>query len=244
MLRTSQRCKAYYAVDVKCIMPQKCPGGIDNLSPCFIMRASICTALLPTKRGVGGLDGNTDVVRDQGQGFARAFYFEPTPGAGERSPVSDRCILRSMRFDAGQIRDATAGDGRGSTSGNNRCHLRLLSDDVAPPAQTLRGRAGLLPRHKGPRRAHKLTEEVLDLVIQTLNSEPDLRTADLPQRVEETFGFSVHVRSIERACWLPRTSVLILALNSIDFQASNCYTPAFISPKREQQQNAFSPQQT
>lgn len=61
------------------------------------------------------------------------------------------------------------------------------------------GMAGLLPRNKGPRRAHKLTEEVLDLVIQTLEAEPDLRTADLPRRVEETFGFSIHVRSIERA---------------------------------------------
>jgi transposase len=61
------------------------------------------------------------------------------------------------------------------------------------------GMTGLLPRHKGPHRAHKLTEEVLGFVILMLNSEPDLRTADLPQRVEETFGFSVHVRSIERA---------------------------------------------
>jgi len=199
MLRTSQTCKAYYAVDVKRIMPQKCPGGIDNLSPCFIMRTSICTALLPAKRGVGGLDGNTDVVRDQGQGFARACHLEPTPGAGERCPVSDLRVLRSMRFGAGQIRDATASDGRRSGSGNNSCRLRFLPDDVASPAQTLRGRAGLLPRHKGPRRAHKLTEEVLDLVMQTLSSEPDLRTADLPRRVEETFGFSVHVRSIERA---------------------------------------------
>ena len=60
------------------------------------------------------------------------------------------------------------------------------------------GMTGLLPRYKGPRRAHKLTEEVLVFVVQTLEAEPDLRTADLPRRVEETFGFSVHVRSIER----------------------------------------------
>ena len=80
--RIDQRCKVYYAVDVKRIMPPKYPGGIDNLSSCFIMKASICTALLPAKLGAGGLDANTDVVRDQGQGFARTCYLEPIPRNG------------------------------------------------------------------------------------------------------------------------------------------------------------------
>ena len=121
MLRTSQTCKAYFAVDVKRIMPPKCPGGIDNLSPCFIMKASICTALLPAKRGVGGLDASTDVVRDQGQGFARACHLEPTPGTGERCSVSepivffDPCDLVQVKYEMLRRVMAKAG------SGDNSC---------------------------------------------------------------------------------------------------------------------------
>ena len=63
----------------------------------------------------------------------------------------------------------------------------------------IEGLAGLLPQGKGPRRAHKLTEDVLVLILETLKSEPEMRTADLPQCVARQFGISVHLRSIERA---------------------------------------------
>jgi transposase len=61
------------------------------------------------------------------------------------------------------------------------------------------GLAGLMPRHKGPCRASKLTEEVLTYIWQILKDEPDLRMADLPERIWQRFGISVHVRSIKRA---------------------------------------------
>jgi transposase len=61
------------------------------------------------------------------------------------------------------------------------------------------GLAGLLPQPKGPRRASKLSEEVLAFVLEILKTEPDLRTAEVPQRIAQHFGLSVHVRSIERA---------------------------------------------
>jgi transposase len=61
------------------------------------------------------------------------------------------------------------------------------------------GLAGLLPQRKGPRRAHKLSDEVLTFILDTLKAEPDLRTVCLPQRVVKRFGISVHLRSIERA---------------------------------------------
>lgn len=61
------------------------------------------------------------------------------------------------------------------------------------------GMVGLLPHGKGPRRAHKLTDEVLDFVLETLKAEPEMRTTELPQRVAGHFGISVHLRSIERA---------------------------------------------
>jgi transposase len=61
------------------------------------------------------------------------------------------------------------------------------------------GLAGLLPRRRGPRRAHKLSDELVSWIMQTLVSEPELRIAALPQRIGEQFGIAVHVRSVERA---------------------------------------------
>jgi transposase len=61
------------------------------------------------------------------------------------------------------------------------------------------GLAGLLPQPKGPRRASKLSEEVLAFILELLRAEPDLRIAQVPLRIAQHFGLSVHVRSIERA---------------------------------------------
>jgi hypothetical protein len=61
------------------------------------------------------------------------------------------------------------------------------------------GLVGLLPHPKGPQRNHKLTREVMAFVRQTLDTEPALRVADLPRRVRQQFGLTVHLRSIERA---------------------------------------------
>lgn len=61
------------------------------------------------------------------------------------------------------------------------------------------GLAGLMPRRKGPCRASKLTEEVLAYIWQILKDEPDLRMAELPGRIKQQFGISVHLRSVKRA---------------------------------------------
>ena len=61
------------------------------------------------------------------------------------------------------------------------------------------GLFGLLPQTKGPRRSHKLSAAVLAFIEKTLQTEPDLRTCDLPERVKECFGISIHLRIIERA---------------------------------------------
>jgi transposase len=61
------------------------------------------------------------------------------------------------------------------------------------------GLPGLLPARPGPRRAHKLTEEVLSDLREALENDPRLRTTDLVARVETRFGLRVHPRSIERA---------------------------------------------
>lgn len=66
------------------------------------------------------------------------------------------------------------------------------------------GLTGLLAARPGPRRAHKITEEIVAFVEAELEAEPSLRSAVLADRVAETFGVRVHPRSIERA--VARTS--------------------------------------
>jgi transposase len=61
------------------------------------------------------------------------------------------------------------------------------------------GLPGLLPARPGPRRAHKLTEEVVADLRAMLDDDPALRTADLVAHLEARFGLVVHPRSVERA---------------------------------------------
>ncbi len=61
------------------------------------------------------------------------------------------------------------------------------------------GLPGLLPEKPGPRRAHKLTEEVLDYAASLLADGSARTSADLARAIEEHFGLHVHRRSVERA---------------------------------------------
>lgn len=61
------------------------------------------------------------------------------------------------------------------------------------------GLAGLLPKKKGPRRAHKLSDEVMDFVGQLLEQKPEMKPDVVRQKIKDRFGLSVHKRSIERA---------------------------------------------
>ena len=61
------------------------------------------------------------------------------------------------------------------------------------------GLAGLVPGRPGPRRAHKLTEEVVAFARQRLEIDPSLRSGDLVEAIADRFGLRVHPRSVERA---------------------------------------------
>jgi transposase len=61
------------------------------------------------------------------------------------------------------------------------------------------GLAALVPARPGPRRAHKLTEEVVAFARQRREADPSLRSADLVSAIDERFGVRVHPRSVERA---------------------------------------------
>ncbi len=61
------------------------------------------------------------------------------------------------------------------------------------------GLPALLPKKPGPRRAHKLSEEVVETLRKALTDKPGLSSRALTELVEERFGVSVHPRCIERA---------------------------------------------
>ena len=61
------------------------------------------------------------------------------------------------------------------------------------------GLPGLLPDRPGPRRAHKLSEEVVEALCTAKSEQPELTAAELVELVRERFGISVHRRSIGRA---------------------------------------------
>lgn len=60
-----------------------------------------------------------------------------------------------------------------------------------------RGLPGLLPRRRGPRRAHKCTDEILDFVDQWRQTADGKET--IVEAVRRRFGVTINPRSIERA---------------------------------------------
>jgi transposase len=61
------------------------------------------------------------------------------------------------------------------------------------------GLPGLLPQRPGPRRAHKLTPEVLAFLEHARAQDPSLRLGQLTHLIQQRFGLSVHPRGIERS---------------------------------------------
>ena len=61
------------------------------------------------------------------------------------------------------------------------------------------GLPGLLPKKRGPRRAHKLTPEVMHFIAEVRAKEPAVTAAELVPLVKDRFAVTVHSRSIERA---------------------------------------------
>ena len=70
---------------------------------------------------------------------------------------------------------------------------------TAAAALSAGGLLALVPARPGPRRAHKLSEQVLDHLEALRAADPTLGSRDLVQAVAEEFEITVHPRSVERA---------------------------------------------
>jgi len=62
-----------------------------------------------------------------------------------------------------------------------------------------RGLPGLIRKRPGPKRAHKLSEEIVDYLEQLRAEDAELSVSMLVEKVRRKFRVVVHPRSIERA---------------------------------------------
>lgn len=97
-------------------------------------------------------------------------------------------MLRRAREEGSTVSDAAAAFG-----------LSRPSFYEAKAAFEAAGMPGLLPKRPGPRRAHKLSEAVVERLAEALAAEPSLSSADLAGLAQMEFGVRVHPRSVERA---------------------------------------------
>jgi len=132
-------------------------------------------------RGHGCAHPHPEKVRD-GR-FQRSEFFDP------RDLVQVKYeMLRAVRVEGAPVSRAAEHFG--------------LSRPTYYEAQAALARGGLpalVPRKPGPRRAHKLSGEVIDFLSRALADDPALRAPALARLVRGRFGLSVHPRSIERA---------------------------------------------
>jgi transposase len=78
--------------------------------------------------------------------------------------------------------------------GFSRRHFYALQHQCAE-----QGFPGLVPKKRGPKGAHKLTDDIMDFSVKAHEDLPCPTAAELARRVHEHCGLSVHPRSIAKA---------------------------------------------
>ncbi|MDA8207518.1 MAG: helix-turn-helix domain-containing protein [Actinomycetota bacterium] len=97
-------------------------------------------------------------------------------------------MVRRVRVEGQAVSQAAAGFG-----------FSRPSYYQAAAALDAEGLMGLVPERPGPRRAHKMSGEVVAFVQEAREQDPGLRSAELARMIAGRFGLSVHPRSVERA---------------------------------------------
>jgi transposase len=97
-------------------------------------------------------------------------------------------MLRQVSVERGSVTEAAAQFG-----------LSRPSFYEAQTAFQQDGLVGLLPEKRGPRRAHKLSAEIMEFLQREKAEGPELSGAALAEKLWKERRLSVHRRSIERA---------------------------------------------
>ena len=134
-----------------------------------------------TLRGSGTLNPHPEKVTDEL--FATLDFFDP----------SDLVQVKYEMLRRGVV------EGRPVSEASRSFGLSRPTFYKAQKDYESAGLAGLLPAKRGPRRAHKLSEEVMAFLAEELETDGSLRAPELARRIQERFGLRVHPRSIQRA---------------------------------------------
>ena len=132
-------------------------------------------------RELGALNARPGAVR--APWFREATFFDPLDLVQVKYEM-----LRHVREDGVNKTDAAALFG-----------LSRPTYYQAEAAFEREGIAGLLPRTRGPKSAHKLTDDVMQLIEQNQHAGAPLQARSMAELLYSTLGISVHPRSIERA---------------------------------------------
>ena len=174
-----------------CYMMSLSRYGLDSFAIWYIIQ------LTPMKRAAGSrsnraVDAKSEALRQTGalhpnpedvhdEAFRRDEFFDP------RDLVQVRYeMLRRHQIDGGAVTDVS------SVFGVSR-----QAYYVTEAAFETSGIAGLMPRRRGPQRAHKCTDEILDFVEQwRAGISPE---NNVSEAVRRRFGVAIHPRSLARA---------------------------------------------
>lgn len=130
-------------------------------------------------RRQGALHPHPDTVRDEA--FRQGEFFD------SRDLVQVRYeMLRRHQVDGQAVTETAVAFG-----------VSRQAFYTAEAAFEERGIFGLLPRRRGPKRAHKCTADILDFVGQWRADSSAEK--DVTEAIQKRFGVSINPRSIERA---------------------------------------------
>lgn len=132
-------------------------------------------------RSAGALHPNPNAVRDEA--FVQGDFFD----SNDLMQVKYE-MLRRHREEQKTVAEVARAFG---TSRQSFYSAKALFDSQGIP--------GLIPKRRGPRGAHKCTEEVLDFAEQWKDEYPAEGTVRLPEAIEQHFGIRINPRSIDRA---------------------------------------------
>jgi transposase len=132
-------------------------------------------------RAAGALHPRPDAIQDEA--FRRHEFFDRR----DRVQVKYE-MLRRHRVDERPVTEVATAFG-----------VSRQAFYAAATAFTAAGLPGLLPRPRGPQRAHKCTNEILDFVEQQRAEDPARAAAGWAAAVRRRFGVTIHPRSLMRA---------------------------------------------
>jgi transposase len=107
----------------------------------------------------------------------------------------DPCDLMKVKYE--MVRRVQSDDWRVSDAAKSFGFSRVSFYQIQKSIEK-QGLSGIMPQKRGPKGAHKLSEEVLVFIEDKLKEDDQLKASKLVELIREKFSFNIHLRSIEK----------------------------------------------